>query len=165
MPTIADHLETELQKWVNLRAMQRPYAWPTWVSALQEKIKLWLDGEEFEFLEFSGDNSDAVEATQLRVFGFTQRFALLVVVTKSVGSADSESVDWHLVGRGDIKALQADQSEQFHRRWLVTTAEYEGFPQPVEVPTLMNFDYELEARQALFIRLRDDLYPNASVGP
>lgn len=161
MTTVADRITAGLDYyWANLKNTQYPQRWPRWVETLQAKIELWLTGEEFEFLEFTGDALDPVQATRLQLFGLTKRFALLVIIEKNTTTGDvSAPIAWNLVDRKAITSLEADQSEHAHRHTLVLTAEYDGFPTPVTFPAIDDYDTDLEARKTLFIKLRDDLYP------
>lgn len=149
-------------EWSSLKSDSYPQDYPDWVHRLQNRIDLWLDGEsEFEYLQLEGANGAAESATRLRVFGLTSRFALLVIITKpKEGSEADVVVDWHLVPRTAITDLDVAPKSIPGKEWLVITVKYKGWPESFSFPQDNDWKMDAEARKAMFLNLRDDLFPH-----
>lgn len=150
-------------EWSSLKGDSYPQEYPDWVHRLRNRIDLWLDGEsEFEYVQLEGAAGAAESAPRLRVFGLTHRFALLVIITKQGGPEADVLVDWYLSPRTAITELDVSPKNIPGKEWLVITAKYEGWPESFTFPQDDDWRMDTEARKALFLKLRDDLFPQAS---
>ncbi|KTR76175.1 hypothetical protein NS234_12150 [Microbacterium oxydans] len=161
-------------EWASLQETRtHPPRYPEWVQRLEDRLELWLDGEDgFRYLQLTGSDDDAVSAERLQVFAITQRFALMVVISRVDSEASSATdtaadrrIDWHFVPREAITQLDIFPKSIPGKEWLALTASYEGLPEPVTFPPDLDLRLDEQSRKALFLELRDDLFPTGTIRP
>ncbi len=129
-----------------------------WIRRLITQVDFWLDGQEFEVLQFGHNDRDVEESTELTVFGLTEHFVLYIKVTKpALASRPTGTPDWQIVRRSDIDSLEVDYATTpWGRRTPVIEAGFRSLPGKFTFPDAEDLDVSNETRRAIFLGLRDD---------
>lgn len=134
----------------------------TWLADIADRLTTWLDGEALEFAEFTiveGEHiSDAFDASDLKAFVLTTRFAAAVNVSKHPESVLAHYHLTRVVHRRHIVDLDYARypgPDGVDR--MVIAATYDGLDLPVTIPASERGDLPDETHRSLFLQLREDL--------
>jgi len=146
-------------EWGALKSTSWPQQFPAWVDRLKEKVDLWLHDESFVYLGFGKNDYVLEDATELTIFGLTERFALSVTIRRDPVNPQRADAQWKLVPRSSITHLDAAHAPcPRGGRWLVVEATFDGVVSG-PFPDREDLAYDAESRRAIFDGLRGDLYP------